>query len=144
MKKIRTKFTAKEIAVVSLEKDKTTIETDNNLHQVTLNIVTDKLRNYLGERSKIYTSFSDIDISIPDGKRQERINNAVKLLEAAINIIESNGIYKDLQLQLLELQIKDVKRKWMFAIGGAIGGALLTNAKDILKYLLSVFHLPPP
>lgn len=144
MKNFRTKFTAEEIAVVSLDKEKTTIERDNNLHQVTLNIVTDKLRSYLGEYSKIYTSFSDIDISIQDGNRKERINNAVNLLEAAILIIQSNGIYKDRQMQLLELQIKDVKRKWMFAVGGAIGGALLTNAKDIIKYLLTLFHLPPP
>jgi hypothetical protein len=140
MKNFKTKFTAEEIAVVSLDKDKTTIERDNNLHQVTLNIVTDKLRNYLGEHSKIYTSFSYIDISIQDGKRQYRINNAVKLLEAAISIIQSNGIYKDLPLKLVELQIKDMNKKVIYGIWGAIGGAILVNIKEIIEFLLSLLR----
>ncbi len=148
MAKFKTKFTPKEIAIVSLSKYKTEIESDPNLHQVTFNIVTDKLRIYLGESSKIYISFAAIDISIPDGHKQERMKNAVKLIEAAINIIESNGIYEDLQLQLLRLNMKSMKNKTKIAFWSTIGGSILTliatYARDIGKVVLKLLHLPEP
>ena len=145
MTKFKTKFTPEEIAIVSLGKYKNEIESDPNLHQVTFNIVTDKLRNYLGESSKIYISFAAIDISITDGHKPERIKNGVKLIDAAINIIESNGIYEDLQLQLLRLNIKSMKNKTKIAFWSTIGGSILTlvatYAKDIGKFVLQIFHL---
>ena len=110
-----------------------------------INIAADYMRQYLGEHSNIYLSFKEIDIRDKTGiELSKELHKANELLQAGAQFISDNGVYKNLQLQLLQLQIRDVKRKWIFAIGGAIGGAVLTNAKDILKYLLSLFHLPPP
>ena len=110
-----------------------------------INIAADYMRLYLGEHSNIYLAFKEIDIRDKSGDAlNKEIFKAHELLEAAAEFISNNGVYKDLQLQLVQLQITDMKRKWLFAIGGAMGGALLINAKDILRYLLSLFHLPPP
>lgn len=140
----KTKFTPEEIALVVLDKYKHEIENYQDVHQVTFNIITDKLRKYLGESSKIYVSFAAIDISIQDGNKSERIQNGVKLIQAAINTVESEGIYEDLQMQMLRLNIKSMKNKTKYALWGAIGGVLLTNVKDIVKYLLLLLHLPQP
>ncbi len=116
-----------------------------NVLQTDLNITSDYLRLYLGEHSHIYLSFKDIDITNKIGDKLNReIMNAHALIEAGADFISKNGVYKNLQLQLLQLQISDMKKKWIIAFIGAILGALLTNAKDILTYLLQLFHLPPP
>ena len=136
---------ASYIACVNLDKYKTAIEKNQDLHQVTLNIASDKLRLYLGEKSKIYTSFSEIDISIQDGKKGERIDSAIKLLDAAILTIENNGLYEDFNLQLLKLNIKNEKNKVRIAVWSLVGGSILTllatYAKDIGKLVLRLLHL---
>lgn len=128
----------KSLAQISLRYYKEQLETDSNIRQVKLNVISDKLRKYLGESSKIYQSFSDIDISINDGQRLERIKNAAELVGEAIYIIETDGIYEDLNTMLIRENLKESKRKLWYTIGGAIGGALLANGKDILQYLLSL------
>jgi hypothetical protein len=138
LKGLQIKFSAKEIAIVNLQSNLSEIENDKNVHQVTFNIVTYRLRIYLGEASKIYESFAKIDISIQDGKRGERIENAIRLINAAINMIDQNGLYEDLQTQLLRLNIRDAKNRTLYLIGGAIGGAVLTNLKGIYHFLQSL------
>jgi hypothetical protein len=136
-----TKISPQQIAIPSLQADQTRMEVGGeDVHQVELNIITDKLRRYLGEQSTVYVSFSRIDISIP-GNRFLRLRDAAILIEAAVRTIEDNGLYEDYQMQLVQLNIKQAKSKIWLAIGGAIGGAVLSNLKDIGKFLLSLLHL---
>lgn len=110
-----------------------------------INIVADYMRLYLGDHSNIYKSFKEIDIRDISGiELNAELRKASELLQAAAQFISDNGIYKDLPLKLIESQIKEINRKWLYGVIGTILGALLTNAKDILKYLLSLFHLPQP
>ena len=109
--------------------------------QIDMNIASDDMREYLGEDSKIYQSFSAIDISVKDGLVNERMSNAMTLLIAAMDRIRHAGIYKNPQIELMKLQTKDLKNKNKLLFWGAIGGAVLTNLKDIGKFLLKLLHL---
>ncbi|MGC4103637.1 hypothetical protein [Ferruginibacter sp.] len=105
--------------------------------QSTFNIAADYMRLFLGEHSNIYQSFKQLDTrDKSEPELQKELSMASEFLQAAAQYIAENGVYKDLQLQLLQLQIKDSKRKWIIGVSSAIGGALLANAKDILNYLL--------
>jgi len=129
-------------AAISILKRQYDIINSIGCQQTDLNTTSDYLRKYLGEHSHIYDSFKRIDINIPE--KYVKIFDASNLINTAIKFISENGVFKDLQLVLLELQIKDMKRKWTFTLIGAIGGVVLSNVKDIIKYLLLLFHLPPP
>jgi hypothetical protein len=141
-KRFITNMTPQEVALVVLEADELRMEIGgNDVHQVELNIISDKLRRYLGEQSKVYISFSQIDISPLDGRKLLKLQDAVRLIQAARQTIEANGLYEDFQMQLMKINIKQAKNKVMLTSLGAIGGALLSNLKDIGKFLLSLLHL---
>jgi hypothetical protein len=109
-----------------------------------VSIAADYMRLYLGEHSHIYQSFKQIDISDKTGDAfYEELSKANELLQAAAQFISDNDVYKDRQLQLWEVQIKDSKRKLLYGVGGVVGGALLSHAEDIANYLLMLFRLPP-
>lgn len=143
--KLQTKFSAEQVALYSLDAEKTRLIQNTNLKQSDLDIITDKLRRYLGENSKIYSAFSSIDISLQVDKRNEKITNAVNLIEAAVTIIKTNGLYEDLQIQLLKLNIKSIKNERKIAFWSTLGGSVLTliatYAKDIGQFVVRLLHL---
>ena len=125
----------RDIAISNLYSYKTAFENDRDIKQVKLNIISDKLRRYLGESSKVYYSFSLIDINQKDGKRTERLNDAAELIQGAIDIIEERGLYQDIDAKLKEQQYKNSKNKLLYAIIGGCLGIVAANLKDILKVL---------
>jgi hypothetical protein len=136
----------KENAVANLNRLYAIIENKDCVDQTDLNVTSDYLRQYLGEHSHIYYSFSRIDIN--KDTRQKEIEEAAKLIKTAVDFIIVNGIYKDLQLQMLEAQIKDISSKGKIAFLSTVGGSILTlittYAKDIGKVVLKLLHLQQP
>lgn len=123
---------------------------DNVLNSLTcsqtdLNVTADYMLKYLGENSHVYKSFQKIDINHPTPLIEKQ--NASALVKKAIIFIEENGVYEDLQLEILKLQAKDFKNKARYSAVGAIGASILTliatHAKSILSYILRILHLPP-
>lgn len=103
------------------------------------------MRLYLGEKSHIYQSFAEIDIRYKSNiALNMELRKANELLQAAAQYISDNDVYKDVQIKLWEAQIKDSKRKILYGFLAAIGGAMLSHAEGIIKYLLLLFRLPPP
>jgi hypothetical protein len=113
------------------------------IRQSEMNILSDHLRLYLGDQSKIYQSFADIDLSMKDGKELERASNATELLQAAIQMITLRGVYQDVPLQLSKSQLRDLKYRNLYLFISLILGWLLSNAKEIGKFLLAWHHQAP-
>ncbi len=140
LKKFNFNISEKDIAISNLHSYKSAFENGRDVKQVKLNIISDKLRRYLGESSHVYYSFSRIDINLKDGKLAERLNDAAELMQGAIEIIEERGLYRDIDAKLKEQQYKNSKNKWVYtAIGGGLG-IIGANLKDILKLLETVLQ----
>jgi hypothetical protein len=140
LRKFKLKFTDSELAVFTLENYKLDLEKNTKVRQVRLNVISDKLRKYLGESSKVYYSFSQLDINQDESKRSERIRDAAELVQEAIYMIEADGVYEDLQMQLLRRNIKESKSKITILVISGVAGFVAGNAKDIGKFLLSVLR----
>jgi hypothetical protein len=114
------------------------IRLNPDVHQVTFNIATDRLREFLGENSKIYYSFSQLDISAPG--RPYTLDSAIRLLEAAIVIVQTYGPYEDLQKQLLRVNIRTGRRQIWVATVSTLVGALAANLGKIIDLFQSLLQ----
>lgn len=117
-------------AIYILKKQEKIIISDN-CDQTDLNKTSDYLRRYLGTESKIYLAFDKIDIRKEINVAYEK-ESASKSIKAAIGYIEDNGVYRDWKI-------------WhtaFFTFGAAILGAIISNAKDIVKIILRLLHMP--
>ena len=113
----------------------------SGVNQSQMNVMSDRLRKYLGDDSKVYDAFSRIDLNLDEKPKAEKEKDAVHLLDSALIQISENGLYVNYQLELTKLQAKDLRNKMKFFILGGIGGTVLTNAKEIYHHLQSLLQL---
>ncbi len=112
----------------------------SKVSQAEMNVMSDRLRKYLGADSKVYDAFHRIDLTVNDKPKSEKEKDAALLLNSALDLLGENGIYVDYQLELTKLQAKDLKNKMKFFVMGAIGGAVLAHLKEIYHLLQSLLQ----